>query len=266
MRELKIGVEIELFGVNYQVLINELRDGGISVASYTGYTHQVIPQWKVTTDASVTSKGTGLGNGLELVSPILYGEEGLNQLNKVCEILNRIGAKVDRTCGLHVHFDIADYTVENVKSLLCYWLQNKSLINGILPKSRRRNSYCTNINSSDLELMEVHHANSISDIANLLGSRYRVINLRSYARYGTIEFRQHSGTIEYEKIEHWIIMLYQMLVYAKNNTVTLEATGRRNSPANMKQFIKELDLNDTYTEDYLLARQMHFKIGGAVAC
>lgn len=266
MKELKIGVEIELFGVNYKTLIDELRNGGIQVAPYQGYTHTVMEQWKVTTDASVTSKGTGLGNGLELVSPILYGEKGLNELNKVCEILNRIGAKVDRTCGLHIHFDIADFTVENVKSLLCYWAQNKSLINGILPKSRRRNAYCGNITSSDIASIVNEDVNSISEIAIRLGTRYKVINLRSYIKYGTIEFRQHSGTIDYEKIENWIIMLHQMLVFAKNTEVNPLSASRKNTIKNMKQFIFELDLNDTYTEDYLLKRQEHFRGGEEEAC
>lgn len=88
MRELKFGVEIEFFGANYVTVIEKLRAAGISVADFSGYTHKVIAQWKVTTDASVTASNTGLYRGLELVSPILYGDEGLDELAKVYEVLN----------------------------------------------------------------------------------------------------------------------------------------------------------------------------------
>ena len=83
MRELKFGVEIEFFGANYTTVIEQLRANGIQVAEFAGYTHAVIPKWKITTDCSVTSTGTGLTKGLELVSPILYGDEGLDELEKI---------------------------------------------------------------------------------------------------------------------------------------------------------------------------------------
>ena len=70
MRELKFGIEIEFFGANYITVIEQLRANGIQVAEFAGYTHAVIPKWKITTDCSVTSTGTGLNKGLELVSQI----------------------------------------------------------------------------------------------------------------------------------------------------------------------------------------------------
>ena len=57
-----------------------------------------------------------------------------------------------------------------------------------------------------------------------------------------------------------------MLVFAKNAEVNPLATTRRNTVSNMKQFLFELDLNDTYTEDYILQRQEHFREGEEEAC
>jgi len=41
--------------------------------------------------------------GVEFISPILKGEDGLNQVMSVLDKLNELGAKVNRTCGFHVH-------------------------------------------------------------------------------------------------------------------------------------------------------------------
>ena len=39
------------------------------------------------------------------------------------------------------------------------------------------------------------------------------------ARYKTIEFRQHSGTIEADKIINWITFLHNLMDYSTSNTI-----------------------------------------------
>ena len=261
MRELKFGIEIEFFGANYITVIEQLRANGIQVAEFIGYTHAVIPKWKITTDCSVTSTGTGLNKGLELVSPILYGDEGLDELEKVYTVLNECGAKVDKTCGTHVHFDIADYTVQDMVSFLNLYYKEHTLIDFLLPPSRRNNTYCTQIKKLEIDKMNNRFENGtlegIRDIANILWTRYRTVNLQSYVKYGTIEFRQHGGTTEFEKIEAWIILMYQMLEAAKGLHIrTRKAVCR--TQRNFKGFMEIVNLKDTYTEEYLLNRFKHF--------
>ena len=261
MRELKFGVEIEFFGANYITIIEQLRANGIQVADFSGYTHTVIPQWKITTDCSVNSRGTGLGKGLELVSPILYGDEGLDELEKVYTVLNECGAKVDRSCGTHVHFDIADYTVEDMVSFLNLYYKEHTLIDHLVPASRRDNRYCQQLRTADIkrinERFEDDRIQGIRDIRGILYSRYRTVNLDSYVKYGTIEFRQHGGTTEFEKMEAWIILMYQMLAAAKGSHIR---AGRavRATVDNFKGFMEIVNLKDTYTEEFLTNRFKHF--------
>ena len=261
MRELKFGVEIEFFGVNYREVIKQLRANGIQVAEFAGYTHAVIPQWKITTDCSVTSTGTGLGKGLELVSPILYGDEGLDELEKVYTVLNECEAEVNKSCGTHVHFDISDYTVEDMVSFLNLYYKEHTLIDYLVPSSRRNNTYCTQIKRRDIQEINTKFQNGtlegIKDIADILFTRYVTVNLNSYVKYGTIEFRQHGGTTEFEKIEAWIILMYQMLEAAKGLHIrTGKAVCR--TQRNFKGFMEIVNLKDTYTEEYLLNRFKHF--------
>jgi hypothetical protein len=55
----------------------------------------------------------------------------------------------------------------------------------------------------------------MEDINNIFRTRYIKLNLQSYVKYGTIEFRQHSGTIEFEKMYNWILLTQQMVEAGK---------------------------------------------------
>ena len=261
MRDLKFGVEIEFFGANYVTVIEKLRAAGISVADFSGYTHKVIPQWKLTTDASVTSRDTGLYRGLELVSPILYGDEGLDELAKVYEVLNSCGAKVDKSCGTHVHFDIADFTVQNCKNFLTLYYNYQGIINHLVPPSRRRNEYCKPLLKSDLvQINNQHWVSSIRDIAYVIGTRYSKVNLQSYVKYGTIEIRQHGGTTEFDKMEAWIILMYQLLDSAKQEEkVNLLCRPYTSTQKNLNRLLKRTNLDNTCIGDYLTTRFNNFK-------
>lgn len=259
-RQLKFGVEIEFFGITIQETITGLRAAGIQVADFQGYTHTVIPQWKVTTDSSVTSRGTGFAQGLELVSPILYEDEGLDELAKVYETLSDLGADVDRSCGTHVHFDISDFTVQDCKNFLNLYYNYQGVINYLVPPSRRRNVYCNPLRHGDLVTINQDRISSISDIADVFYTRYNKVNLQSYIKYGTIEIRQHSGTLEYDKMEAWIILMYQLLDIAKNEeNINLCCRPYTVTQNNFNKLMKQTKLDGTFTSTYLNIRFNHFK-------
>lgn len=260
MRELKFGVEIEFFGANYVTVIEKLRAAGISVADFNGYTHKVIAQWKVTTDCSVTGSNTGLSKGLELVSPILYGDEGLDELAKVYEVLNSCRAKVDKSCGTHVHFDINDFTVQNCKNFLNLYYNYQGVINYLVPQSRRTNEYCKILTKGTLVDINKDYVRSIRDIAYTMDTRYMTVNLQSYVKYGTIEIRQHGGTTEFEKMEAWIILMYQLLDVAKQEEkVKLCCRKYTVTKNNFNRLLKQTNLNNSCIGDYLRSRFNHFK-------
>lgn len=251
MRQIKIGAEIEFFGVNYNEVIEALTRKEINV-SYEGYTHQVMACWKLVTDVSVNSRGTGVGKGLELVSPILYGDSGLDELETVMDVLNLIGARVDKSCGIHIHHDVSDYDVENFKSLYNLYYNYQRGVNSIVPPSRRtnaKNNYCRGISRSDL--LYIQDATTIQNVTDWLYSRYVVVNCQSYVKYGTIEFRQHSGTVEFEKIEAWIVLTHCMINYCRNNNVTLNSSN----DGTLDTLLRKLNLDGSFCGEYLKQRK-----------
>ena len=67
---------------------------------------------------------------------------------------------------------------------------------------------------------KINTSNSITELVNVFGSRYFKLNLQSFNRYGTVEFRHHSGTTTFSKIKNWILIYSRFVDYAKQNGVT----------------------------------------------
>lgn len=102
----RFGVEVEAYNCTRERLARELADAGIEVA-VEGYNHTTRSHWKLVTDGSLEGNNT-----FELVSPILVGEAGLKELEKVCWVLELCDVKVNESCGLHVHIDAAGFSMK----------------------------------------------------------------------------------------------------------------------------------------------------------
>jgi hypothetical protein len=194
----KFGVEIEFVGATLSRVVQELTRRGLA-ASAPGYTHRVTSSWKVVTDASVY-------NGGELVSPPLSGEQGLADLQTACEALEAAGARVNRSCGLHVHHDVGNLSAPQMGRLFRNWRNTQGATDQLVAASRRGSQW-----ARPLAEREVAHVEALpSTAAHAIRShfayvdRYRSLNVASYPRYGTVEVRQHQGTVSYRKIAAWI--------------------------------------------------------------
>lgn len=188
------GIEIETVNMNKHIFITQMAQRGLTVITQ-GYNHNTSSSWKIVPDGSI--KGT---DGAEIVSPILNGEEGLNQIKTVCECLEIAGAKVNKSCGVHVHHEVVSLNETQMKNLLTFYAKNEKTIDSFMPISRRgsNNTYCQTT-ASALENLE--RGTQITSL-----TRYNKLNLQSYYRQGTIEYRQHAGTTDSNKIIAWVIL------------------------------------------------------------
>ena len=167
--------------------------------------------WKMSTDGSVHSHLSGYEGRNELVSPILKGVEGLKQIEKVCKVLVENNCMVNKTCGLHVHHGckhmhgrLAEKVARNA---LVVYHKYRSTFDKIMPKSRRNNQYAHHLTPNEIRLLR--------DRLECTTNRYRVVNIQSFWRHGTLEFRQHSGTLEFPKIVNWIKLTQKIMAKAK---------------------------------------------------
>ena len=196
---LTFGVEIEILNtIDRSTIATALQAEGIN-AEVEGYNHRTQHYWKVITDSSC---------GWEIVSPILSGEHGLNELKKVCKVLTRIGCRVDMNCGLHVHIGADALGVAKVRSVVKRWLGNEDNFDSIQPISRRgrSNVYCEPL-SDTIRTHLIDNCFTIEDLVDIQSTRYSKLNLQSYRRHKTIEFRHHSGSTDSTEITNWVKFL-----------------------------------------------------------
>lgn len=186
----KFGVEIEcnLSGGTDGVAARRLRE--------------LLPtSWRVKGDGSLNGN-----TGIEVVGPPLTGEDGLAQLRTVCDALATVGATVDRRCGLHVHHDVRDIGREGLVHFTRSWAANQNLLDWLVSPSRRSAAapyYCRSWTEDQLR--------SLRPDRLTIGERYKTVNLHSFSKFGTVEIRQHQGSLSFRKIEAWIKIAQAML-------------------------------------------------------
>jgi len=157
------------------------------------------------------------------------------ELNKVVRVmyseLGKLGVKVNKSCGLHVHLDM-----RHRDRRVCYYNLFKCqdlLVN--TNKGRTRTSWCKKNKKANLSIgMYSHHQN---------GGRYQVINPHSYERHKTLEVRVGKATMDSAIVIAWIRLLG--LIADKNtkidkkiSTVNMFSKQFRISPTNKKVIAK----------------------------
>ena len=214
------------------------------------YNHDTVPYWKIVTDASVKADPSnphsdaedhynGYVGDNEIVSPILYGESGFEQLKEILSVLNRMGCKVNYSCGLHVHHDITDTMVKGKKesekflmNLIKFIAKYEHLIYKMVAPSRldsrqystpvRKDYFGYNregVTESSLKGMirqlkddcSRKYRNNDTSIdrannsPNVQLNRGCGLNLQNVWTRGSVEFRYHNGSLNFDKIVSWIV-------------------------------------------------------------
>jgi len=259
INSLSFGVELECLipeGWTRDALAQKIREAGIE-CNAESYNHTVRTGWKVVTDASVGGRANL--RGIEVVSPILRGEEGFDHLRKICLILTEINAKITKTCGLHVHVDAREDSVEFFKNLVRLYASAEPVIDSFMAPSRRgsTNTYCQPVRINHAMMDQ---ATTIDDVAYAssqqpgrhnyrAASRSRKLNLQPYWQHGTVEFRQHQGTIDAQKADHWVRFCLRMV---------LAARAGRTIGSSMDLLMQTVEATQT-EQDYFAGRAVYFQ-------
>lgn len=214
-----VGVEIECFNIDKDAVKAAIEARGLK-AYTSGYNHTDSKEfYKLGHDGSIDGR-----NPCEVVSPIL---KSLSSLKEVCEVINEAGAQVNKSCGLHVHFGAEKFKLSDWLKIIANYAAIEPVIDSFMPASRRgnNNTYCGSvINSARRVADEIGNITSLHDIQMIFGSRYKKLNVMAYTTHKTIEFRQHSGTTDYEKIENWVGFLSSFLDWSIKHDEVMTAS------------------------------------------
>lgn len=207
---LTFGVEIECYNVDIRTLLRETTSRNVE-CSHEGYNHDNKRYFKLVSDCSIRGE-----NGIECVSPILKGASGLSSLKSVCDSLTTVGAQVNRTTGLHIHFDASKMSDSHFIRIFKNYQKLETIIDSFMSLSRRADN---NRFSQSLERRNLRGCETKRDVMSILHSRYFKVNAQSYLRYKTIEFRQHGGTTDYTKIYNWINFLRKLIQFSFDSDI-----------------------------------------------
>jgi hypothetical protein len=220
------GVEIEFVGISKERAFAALHGAGVNVRSET-YNHRTRTYWKLITDQSVSG-------GYECVSPVLRGEAGFEQVALVCDALRNAGATVNRACGTHVHHGVQDLTGPQLGQLIQFYAGHQMALSTLVAPSRRGScTYCLPWTIQEVATILDEFTQSRRPRSSW--SRFRTINVMSFPKYGTIEVRQHQGTLSGKKIKHWVLLGQAMI-----RAVQAGATVR----TDLVGMLTDLDLTD----------------------
>lgn len=162
------------------------------------------------------------GGGVEFVSSAINGDRLFNNVETFCDVIKGKSYFVDKSCGFHAHFKVP-LQVGYLKKLYIFYEKYEKYLFMMQPRSRQETSYCEKFDS-----IYHHSGDRVVDIANLndfkrmiyettsLGSisiesrrkyndkKYCWANFHSVFYRGTLEIRNHAGTINKEKIVNWL--------------------------------------------------------------
>lgn len=268
MSNLHFGMEIEFAGITREFA------AGI-VASLFGtepfHTDEVIDEyivaddrqrlWKVVKDASI--KAYRDLEQCELVTPILSIMDECTLLQVIRELYDG-GARVNKSCGIHIHVDAAAFTPQAIINLVALIESNEKLIYKALGISKERLRYCKRINEDLVQMIKDQKPKTVADIQKLWykespyelvegkyhSTRYHGLNLHSIYYNGTIEFRIFNGSLDSDEVMaylHFALALCEKAI--GNKKAIIKNTRIENEKYTFRCFLLRLGLiGDEYKD------------------
>ena len=176
--------------------------------------------WKVKKDGSVYASNYQ-DVPMEIVSPVLKGRQGLEEVLAVYQILNAAGFDVNDTCGLHVHVGVRSVLGEraNDYGLVTRWVRrmlhlvsrHEEALFAITGRtSRLHNCYCQSVRKQwDESLKPTSPITEIEKKADSYGERFYTLNVTNLFIAGeskyTVEFRIFGATKEGIQVLGYIV-------------------------------------------------------------
>lgn len=151
------------------------------------------------------AKEDGSVDGGEFDSPILYGDDGLTECERFCNIACDNDFKVGRNCGFHLHCDVPDEGVERFKRIALAYHYTYDFWRGTSHINDSRDIYCESHLWTPKSLEESGESQDTVKRWTTGFSRYAWFNVASYNRFSTVEIRVHEGTRAKTDVVNWVI-------------------------------------------------------------
>lgn len=228
----RFGIEIELTGITKDKAAETIKTivGGRIEHTYDSYATRKIHAddgraWKVMNDASirkVNSRGNGTNDNdysVEVVSPILT-EADIDTIQLIARALRAAGGRTNDSCGIHIHLDGSNQTVQSIKNYINIIASKNDLLYKALQIKPARTRWCKKMDErliNEIRKKKPKTMQKIKDIwynkknagyyTHYDNTRYHFLNLHSFFNgNGTVELRGFNSTLHAGKIKAYILL------------------------------------------------------------
>lgn len=238
IKDQAFGMELEFSGITRREAAQAIAKllNGNSHYDYQGgvYNKCVVTdstgrEWTIERDSSVNTQNGG--EQCEFVTPKCNYDD-IPTVQECVRVLRRAGAKVDSSCGLHIHIDGANHTPKSLKNLLFTFRAKEDLIfKAVGTQQSRLGRWCKPIDDELIDKVKklttvdnssLHDAwydtygGNYGTTQHYHNSRYHALNLHSLWYRGTVEFRLFEATLHAGEIRAYITLCLAMSAQAIN--------------------------------------------------
>ena len=271
------GVEVEMTGITREEAAWALAEYFRMEPQYKGGTYKtwnvIDPApggktWKLMSDSSIyTECKTDTGYEptddtdyrVEMVTPKLTYDQ-LPKLRDCVRLLQQAGAKVNDSCGIHVHVDAANHNRQSLKNLIGIMFSKEDILfKALQVNETRAKKWCKKVRepmlrearalSSDetkdlTELENIWYGGDIRHNEHYNWTRYHALNLHSVFYRGTVEFRCFNSTLDPGRVAAYVNLCLAMSsqAIAQRSTV-MRKTQSDNELFTFRVWLVRLGLN-----------------------
>lgn len=227
MRSQNFGIEIEMTGLTRAAAARIIAGHFDTQATHVGGGYDAYTirdnrnrQWKVVSDASIrcrngNNRSASRDYSVEFVSPICQYED-IETVQELVRKLRTGGAKVNDSCGIHVHVDASSHTPQTLRNIVNIMASKEDLLYKTLKVQMNREHYCQKADTRFLEELNHKRPKTMQEVEQMWyngyggryihydDSRYHALNLHSVFSKGTIEFRMFNSTLHAGEVKSYI--------------------------------------------------------------
>jgi hypothetical protein len=218
----------------------EIETQGANAPTYA--LERAIDHW----DTSVVADGSLGDSGWELNTQPANGDAFVSLIQDHAKGLDAAECVVDESCGVHVHVDARDITEKELRKIIVLYQRVEPMLYA-LSGNRVSNRYCAPCGNyygywphdpfeARMRLRSIlyrdgkrlkksqYYRDSSTKRTYLpeMGekyhhSRYHALNIHSYYKRRTIEFRHHKGTVDGTRLQNWGLVCGHLIEFAKTH-------------------------------------------------
>jgi hypothetical protein len=282
------GVEAEMTGITRRQAAKALADYFGTEPRYSGgiYDTWLVTDgegkdWKLMSDSSIRAEQksaygyeptTDMGYRVEMVTPKLTYEE-LPKFQECVRRVRKAGAKVNSSCGLHVHVDAANHNRQSLKNLIGIMYSKEDILFKALQVDENRASrWCQKVREPMLQEARRLSSEETKDFTKLENiwyegdngsnehynwTRYYALNLHSVFYRGTVEWRCFNSTLHAGRAAAYVNLCLAISAQAiAQRSTVMRKTHSENELFTFRVWLVRLGLNGEefkHTRDHLLA-------------